>query len=381
LLGAVKGFGWAEVSELEEPISTAGGVVWLAAGVLVVATGVLLAVRWRGWWAVGAVAVIVSQIVIVSAWSDASAGTPANLILLVAVVYGFAADGPFGARARYRRLVRESLTDPLPSNLLTDADLAGLPAPVAEYVRRSGAIGQPRIANFRAQIHGRIRSAAAEPWMTFVGEQVNTYSPDFARLFLIDATMSGLPVDVLHSFVGPTARMRVKLCSLITMVDVTGPEMNQSETVTLLNDLCLFAPAALIDALIEWEPIDDHHVRASFTNGPETVRAELVFDDNGDLINFASDDRYRSIDNGKRFVAQRWSTPVAEHRTFDSRRGLARGSGCWQAPEPEGEFAYLEIEVDHIAYNLTPDEVAQDRTPSSSTVSANPVTPTERHPT
>lgn len=366
LLGVAKGFGWAEVTELEGSISTAGGAVWLLAAVLVVAAGVLLAARTRWWWAVGAAAVVASQIVIVTAWSDAWAGTLANVILLAAVAHGFAAHGPGGARAEYRRLVRSTLADPPPGELITDDDLDGLPGPVARYVRRSGAVGQPRVVSFRAEIHGRIRAAADAPWMTFVGQQVNTYGRHPARLFLIDATMSGLPVDVLHSFVGPTARMRVKLCSLITMADVTGPEMNRGETVTLFNDLCLFAPAALVDAPIEWEPIDDRHVGATFTNGAETVRAELVFSDDGDMIDFVSDDRYRSIDNGKRFVAQRWSTPVDEHRSFGSRRAITRGRGVWHAPEPEGEFAYLEIEIDAITYNVTADVGSADRTPQAS---------------
>ncbi|MGB5760312.1 MAG: DUF6544 family protein, partial [Acidimicrobiales bacterium] len=239
----------------------------------------------------------------------------------------------------------------------------------------------PRVKNFRAQIHGRIRAAADAPWMTFVGEQVNTYGPRPARLFLIDAAMFGLPADVLHTFTGPSARMRVKLCSLVTMVDAAGPEMDRGETVTLFNDLCLFAPAALVDAPIEWEPIDDHHIRASFTNGAETVRAELVFDDDGELIDFVSDDRFRSIDNGARFVAQRWSTPIDDRRTFGSRRAIATGSGRWHAPEPEGEFPYLEIEVDAINYNVTADMAPADRTPSSSTGAAQAVTTPERHQT
>ena len=379
MLGVAKGFGWAEVTELEGSIGSAGGAVWLLAAVLMVATGALLAARRRWWWAVGAIAVIASQIVILTAWSDAWAGTGANVMLAVAVGYGFAAHGPTGARAEYRRLVRTALTDLPPSELVTDVDLAGLPGPVARYVRRSGALGQPRVVNFRAGIHGRIRAAADAPWMTFVGEQVNSYGRQPVRLFFIDATMSGLPVDVLHSFVGPAARMHVKLCSLVTMADVTGPEMNRGETVTLFNDLCLFAPAALVDAPIEWEPIDDHHVGAMFTNGAETIRAELCFDDDGDLIDFVSDDRYRSIDNGKRFVSQRWSTPVDRHRSFGSRRAFASGSGVWHAPEPEGDFAYLEIEIDAIAYNVTAGVAPTDRTTTSSVRAEHPAATPERN--
>ena len=103
LLGAAKGLGWADVTQLSHPIGTAQGVTWLTAAVLVVVTGVLLAMTSRWWWAVGAVAVVVSQAVIITTWSDAKAGTIANAILLVAVLYGYASQIPGSYRSEYRR--------------------------------------------------------------------------------------------------------------------------------------------------------------------------------------------------------------------------------------------------------------------------------------
>lgn len=58
LLGMAKGFGWAEVAQLDGPLSTADGAMWLVAAILVVSTGVLLAARSRWWWIVGAIAVM-----------------------------------------------------------------------------------------------------------------------------------------------------------------------------------------------------------------------------------------------------------------------------------------------------------------------------------
>lgn len=43
---------------------------------------------------VGAGAVVLSQAVILSSWSDAKAGTIANAVLLAAVAYGYASQGP-----------------------------------------------------------------------------------------------------------------------------------------------------------------------------------------------------------------------------------------------------------------------------------------------
>jgi hypothetical protein len=355
LLGPAKGLGWANVTQLKEPISTAMGIAWLAAAVLVMLAGTLLAIRVRWWWVIGAVAVVASQTVIVTSWSDAKAGTLANVILLGAVIHAYASQGPRSYRAEYRRRVGAALSEPLPDGVVTEADLTHLPEPVARYVRRSGAVGKPRVTSFQARIRGRIRGGAAKAWMDFTGEQVDTFGPEPSRLFFMDATMFSLPVDVLHTYVGPSATMRVKACSLVPIMHATGSEMFRAETVTLFNDLCLLAPAALIDAHITWQPIDDHHVRGKFTNGAHTVTAELVFNDAGGLVDFVSDDRLRASQDGSSFTPQRWSTPVRESRAIDSRQVATFGEARWHASNPEGEFAYLEFKVDQITYNAGDD--------------------------
>jgi uncharacterized membrane protein YphA (DoxX/SURF4 family) len=366
LLGAAKGLGWAEVPQLQQPISTVTGWVWLVAGALVLLAGILLALGSRRWWTVGAVAVVTSQALIFSSWSDARAGTAANLILLGAVIHGYAATGPRSYRAEYHRRSRSALADlatPVRSDagVVTDADLAHLPTTVAAYVRQSGAVGQPRVTSFGARIHGQIRAGPDKPWMRFTGEQVNTYGDDLTRLFLLDATMFGVPVDVLHAYRGSSATMRVKAASLIPMVNASGTDMDRAETVTLFNDLCVLAPAALVDARVRWQPVDDHHACGTFTNGAHTVTAELAFNDDHELVDFVSDDRLRASSDGTTFTRQRWSTPFSDYHTFDSRRVSSRGEARWHAPAPEGEFCYLEVTLDDLHYNLpaTPPAAAQ----------------------
>ena len=193
LLGAAKGLGWDDVPQLQETISPAMGTAWLAAAVLVLLTGVLLVIASSWWWVMGAVAVIASQGVIFTSWADAKAGTVANVTLLAAVLYGYASQGPRSYRADYRRRAATALAEPLLAGVVAEADLTHLPEPVADYVRKSGAVGQPHVTNFHARVHGRIRGGASKPWMTFTGEQVNTYGSQPSRLFYLDATMFGLP--------------------------------------------------------------------------------------------------------------------------------------------------------------------------------------------
>jgi hypothetical protein len=95
LLGVAKAFGWAAVPQLEQPIGVWGGVLWLLAAILVLASAACIAAgapTW--WWVVAAFGAAVSQVAIVTSWSDARAGTVLNVFLVLAAVYGFASLGP-----------------------------------------------------------------------------------------------------------------------------------------------------------------------------------------------------------------------------------------------------------------------------------------------
>lgn len=337
LLGAAKGFGWADVPQLNKPIGVWGGALWLLAAALVLIAAVLLAAGAPTWWwtsALGAAAV--SQIAIATSWSDARAGTIVNLVLVLAAGYGFVAEGPASFHALYREQAAQALSDVDPSRgVLDESDLVDLPKPLADYIRGSGAVGQPRVVSFHAYFHGRIRSSPGAAWMPFTGQQVNTYGPRPQRIFLMDATRSGLPVTVLHVFADTTATMRVKLLSLFTVVDASGPEMDRGETVTVFNDLVIMAPGAIVDAAATWTATDPLHVRGEFTDGNQTISAILTFDADHDLVDFVSDDRSAASTDGKTFTQQRWSTPLAGHRDTDGHRVLTSGAGVWHAPSPK----------------------------------------------
>ncbi len=343
LMGFAKAFGLAELPQLTQPIGRGVGIVWLVAALVIMTTALLLAAGIRGWWMAGLAGVLLSQALIATAWSDARFGTFANLILLAGVIDGFAAQGPFSLDARYRRDVQLRLSRAATAApLITEGDLDPLPAPLQRYLRLAGAVGQRRVGHFRARWRGRIRAAPGEPWMPFTAEQHN-FTAEPARLFHMEATRSGLPVDVYHAFRGEVATMRVRLLSLFPLVDASGPELTRAETVTLFNDLCLLAPAALIDAPIAWDAIDARSVRGHYTVGGDTVSAVLSFNDAGELVNFRSDDRLAQSSGGTRWTRQPWSTPVGEYRRFGPWRVGARGEGRWHPPT--GEFAYIELEL------------------------------------
>jgi hypothetical protein len=339
-MGFAKGLGFAEITQLTQPIARSMGFLWLAAGLLLLLTALLFIQSSGYWWLVGLVGVIISQVVIISSWHDAKFGTLANIIILAIVIYGFFSQGPVSFQAQYRREVNARVNPASSLRPVTEEDIKHLPAPVQRYLRLTGTIGQSRIRHFSVAWEGRIRAAAEDPWMHFRAEQHNFLAPP-ARFFIMAAVKGGLPVDVFHAFQENSAAMRVRLLSIIPLVNVAGPELDRSETVTFFNDLCLLAPAALIDPGIQWETIDEHRVRARYTLGQNTISAELLFNEAGELVNFMSPDRYAAAADGTQFTRQPWSTPVSHYRSFENRRVFTRGEGRWHTPA--GEYTYIEL--------------------------------------
>jgi Family of unknown function (DUF6544) len=116
--------------------------------------------------------------------------------------------------------------------------------------------------------------------------------------------------------------------------------MTKGETVTLFNDMCVLAPATLIDKNIQWETVDPLAVKATFTNQGYTISAVLYFNERGELINFVSDDRYQAF-RGNKFENFRWSTPIKNYKDIDGRKVAIYGEAIWQMPK--GEFAYAKL--------------------------------------
>jgi len=347
LMGPAKAFGYAELPQLTQPISRGMGVVWLLAALLTLVATAALFVWPRGWWMIGAAALVVSQAVIFSSWSDAKFGTLANILLLAGVAYGYFTQGPASFRAEFERDVKAGLSRPIDAPVLAEADLAPLPEPVQRYLRATGMVGQPRIHNYRIRMRGRIRSGPDARWMPFEVDQ-QSFADRPTRLFWMRATMMGVPIDGLHRLADGHATMRIKPLGAFAVVDAAGAEMDQGETVTLFNDMCLLAPGTLVDPAIQWEPVDARTAKARFTHAAHTISATLFFDDDGLLKDFVSNDRLASND-GREYKRWPWSTPIAEYRAYGPYRLAARGEARWHPPE--GEYVYAAIDILDVEYN------------------------------
>lgn len=231
--------------------------------------------------------------------------------------------------------------------LLAEGDLAHLPPPVRRYVRASGAVGRPRVQNFRIEFDAEMFRKPGDAPMISTSVQYNFLASP-TRLFFMRSRMFGLPVQVLHDYAAEQATFKVRVASLVNLVDEDGVAFSKVETVTVLNDLCLFAPGALVDPRLSWAPIDDRTAGVTFGNGPHRVSATLYFNERDELVDFTSDDRPPKVDGAYR--PYRWSTPVEGYQDFDGRRLPTLGATVYAYPE--GPFTYGKFRLRSVAYDV-----------------------------
>jgi hypothetical protein len=90
ILGFLKAFKIAEVSQLTQCISKPVGALWLLSLLLFISAAALVSFDIKWWWMPAITAIVTSQILILFSWHDAKYGTILNLIILIVVILGIA---------------------------------------------------------------------------------------------------------------------------------------------------------------------------------------------------------------------------------------------------------------------------------------------------
>jgi hypothetical protein len=349
MLGLILLFGFTEAVKLaavNQNNPKTSEILWLTSAILFIAASVFFLFRKDIWWILSAVAMLITQCLIIANWHEAKFGTFANVIILFVTIVGYRT---WSFSSTYKSEVASALKQAtsISDSLLIEADIQCLPEQVKKYLRCTGAVNKPKVKNFKVELSGQIRMSEKSEWMPFTSQQYN-FMDASTRLFFIKATMKHLPVAGFHSFKNGNAYMDIRLMSLFKVQYQSGKEMDISETVTFFNDMCCMAPATLIDKRVKWLEVDGNKVHATFTNSGITISAWLYFNNLGELVNFISDDRYAVTKNNtvKRLP---WSTPVKYYKKI-GRHNLATFAETIYS-YPEGDFCYGNFGLTNIEYN------------------------------
>lgn len=343
IMGFVKAFRYAEIPQLTQEISKGMGWLWFLTTLIFFTVIFQFLLKQPYWWITALAGVFLSQYLIWSVWEDAKFGTVANIIILLVSLLSYTTQ-------RFEKTFVADVTTHLQQNklnndeILQDSDIVHLPYPVQRYLRYSNVIGKPKVNNFYIAFEGQMREKGKD-FFPFHSVQYN-FMHEPTRLFFMKAKMFGITVPGYHKYEHGKAVMDIRLFGIFPVVHEEGPVMDKTETVTLFNDMCLMAPGSLIDKKIQWETLDSTRVKAVFTNHSHSISAELIFNQDGSLANFNSNDRTAISEN----KILPFLTPVHSYKEMEQRRVMSTGDAVWKYDD--GEFIYGKFNLRDIRYNL-----------------------------
>lgn len=148
-----------------------------------------------------------------------------------------------------------------------------------------------------------------------------------SRYAFINSSLYGIPFQGLDSFIDGKGGMKGVVAKNITIFDQHGNAMNKSAFVTWLGEI-IFMPSQLLNGEVEIKEIDKNTACVTITYYGITVSGNYKFLDNGQLVEFTTDDRSMIFNDG-RIENKKWSILYEEYVNKDGLRLPNRLKSEW----------------------------------------------------
>lgn len=342
LMGFLKAYRFAEISQLVLPISKSAGFFWLTSSFLWLVAALLIILRKDAWWMVALPALILSQWLILTSWQDAKYGTIANVLVLLA---GIVAYGQWN----YNRLVSNEIKTFLPAKpqpkIVTGEQIATLPTMVQTWLKRSKVIGKEAAYLVHLNQKGEMKTKPDGNWLPFKAEQ---YFSIEKPGFIWTADIQAAPLIHIvgrDKYEHGKGNMLIKLQSLFPIANAKGPEIDQGSMLRYLAEIGWF-PSAALNNYIQWDSVDSTSAKATMQYGGVTASGIFHFNKEGDLLSFEAK---RYYDRKEGATLEDW---WIENKAWKEMQGIripTQSEVTWKLKT--GDFSWLKLEITAIDYH------------------------------
>jgi hypothetical protein len=223
-----------------------------------------------------------------------------------------------------------------------------LPEPVQRYFRYAISARAPAIRMAHLTHGGLFRTKPDQEWQAIKGEE---YFAVAKPEFIWRATTQPAPflsIMARDRLLSGCGNMLVKLNSVFTIVNASGPEVDQGATLRWLAEAIWF-PYGFVADCVRWDAIDERSACATLIQQEKSVKAIFQFDEDGKLTTIRAD-RYRDLGSG-RFVLTPWTGECSEYREFSGFRIPTFVDVGWQTEQHR--FSYARFQVTDVEYNVS----------------------------
>lgn len=346
LFGFLKAFGLSEFNAIAQPVSKPLGILWLLAFILFAGSAILVNTHTNSWWILTAIAVLLSQFLIISFWTDARFGTIINLIILVFALFAYSS---YSFKKKVNRETEQMFSKMTASNetIVSEQMIQGLPSPVRNWLVVSGMLGKQPIQNVFLQQDLDIQlKPEQKEWNKAKANQYFTTEPPAFNWSLNLKMNPVIQIVGRDKFEDGKGEMTIKLFSLLPVANVKdNAKVNEATLQRYLAEIVWF-PSAALSPYIQWEAIDETSARSTMTFGKTKGFGVFYFDKNGYFQKFVAM-RYKDTDEGAGRIP--WTVTAIKTEQKNGIYIPVELEADWTLESED--WTWLKLKISHIEYN------------------------------
>ena len=232
------------------------------------------------------------------------------------------------------------------SQVSIEGALHSCPIPVRNYLRK--ALGnKPRMIHFaRIKQIGQFRTSPDGDWApTRADGHYLATKPGFIWKARFGGGIIPSKIAWLELLDGKGFGS-VKFLGLFTLLNPSGHEADTSLLTRYLMEAVWFPTALIPTNLLTWREIDTHRAEAILTYGSIHVSSVFVFNDDHDIIEIITEDKYRDFRSS--FEKAKFTLKCTAHAEFNGMRIPTSVEFVWNLPT--GDFTYGKYTITNVQY-------------------------------
>lgn len=343
LIGFLKGFNIANISNLKMEIKKFYAFNWLLTSIFFLISVLLIILDINYWQILLLVSIILSQLLVIKYWRDAKYGTIINVVAILVIL-------PSLANLNFENQIQKEIDElKLQTNIYNDnikkQDLKKLPLIVQKWINRSNILKVKSLKFVELKQSGKLKTEKNGEWMNFTAEQYfNLLNLSF--IWVADVKMN--PIIFFRGkdkFKNGVGEMNIKLLSIFDVVNLKdNNKLNTGEMIRFLAEIVWFPQVALYDNF-KWEALSDTIANVSFKHSGLSVTGKFYFSANGDFKSFEAKRYFGGDDNAKEEL---WKVEALGYKEFNGIRIPNKNKVTWKLND--GDFTWLIFEINGINY-------------------------------
>jgi hypothetical protein len=221
--------------------------------------------------------------------------------------------------------------------VFTYDQLVDLPEPVQRYFKYSLQENQPYISYVQLKHGGQFRISPDQDWMSINGQEYfTTENPGFVwigKVPLFSAT---------DLFINGQGNLKVKLLSILPIVNAKGMEIDQGEMLRWLGESPWYPTALLSSEKIQWESINNDSAKVIFSYNNLTGEGIFHFNEQGQITQF----------NAKRYYEDSLENWTGYYKNYQEVNGIKIPFDVevvWNLES--GDYSYAKFKINEIDFN------------------------------